>query len=376
MGVVLDNPQGKITAPLLDHTEHPSHKLYVIGITGTNGKTTVAHLLGEVLKEVGYKPFVLGTLNSGNKDLSTPEPLDILKFMNDHLEQGGTHFVMEVTSEGIDQERIKHIDFDVKVLTNITHDHLDYHKTFQRYEAVKQRFMAEGDAHKIYPANFAETSVDFKTKLVGDFNLLNMKAAVTVLRHIGISEKYICEVLSSCRPPRGRLENVEAGQKFMVLIDYAHTPDALQNALFTVKKIAKHRNGRLLLLFGCGGNRDKGKRVQMGRIAGEISDFFVVTDDNPRLEESQTIMDEIVQGIDLHFYDYVLIQDRRKAIEFIVNKAEGNDVIILAGKGHETYQVLKTETIYFDDQEEVTKAILHRLTKECSLNEHEWHDAR
>ncbi|WPD25031.1 MAG: UDP-N-acetylmuramoyl-L-alanyl-D-glutamate--2,6-diaminopimelate ligase [Candidatus Electrothrix scaldis] len=366
----MNNPQKEAISHLLNHSEHPSHNLYVIGITGTNGKTTVAHLLGEVLKTAGYKPFVLGTLNSGNKDLSTPEPLDILKFMEDHLAQGGTHFVMEVTSEGIDQERIKHVDFDVKVLTNITRDHLDYHKTFQKYEAVKQRFMAEGGAHKIYPENFAETSVAFPTQLVGDFNVLNIKAAVTVLRHIGISEKYISEVLSSCRPPKGRLENVEAGQKFMVLIDYAHTPDALENALLTVKKIAEQRQGRLLLLFGCGGNRDKGKRSQMGRIAGGISDFFVVTDDNPRLEESQGIMDEIVKGIDPACHDYILIQDRRKAIEFIVNEANGNDVVILAGKGHETYQVLKTETIYFDDQEEVTKAIVHRLTRDCHLYEH------
>jgi UDP-N-acetylmuramoyl-L-alanyl-D-glutamate--2,6-diaminopimelate ligase len=345
----------------LNHNEHPSHQLYVIGVTGTNGKTTVAHLLGEVLKAAGYKPFVLGTLNSGNKDLSTPESVDILKFMTDHLGQGGTHFVMEVTSEGIDQERIKHIDFDVKILTNITRDHLDYHKTFQRYKAVKMSFMNEGGAHKIYPENFIDTAVDFTTQLVGDFNLLNVKTAVTTLRHIGISEEQISGTLSSCCPPRGRLESVLAGQKVMVLIDYAHTPDALQNALLTVKKIAKDRNGRLLLLFGCGGNRDSGKRPQMGRVAGDISDFLVITDDNPRLEESQNIMHEIVQGISPDFHEYVLIQDRKKAIEFIINKSQDNDVVILAGKGHETYQVLKNETVYFNDQEEVTKAIMCQL---------------
>ncbi|WLE98807.1 MAG: UDP-N-acetylmuramoyl-L-alanyl-D-glutamate--2,6-diaminopimelate ligase [Candidatus Electrothrix communis] len=365
----MENPQKNNISHLLDPSEHPSHKLYVIGITGTNGKTTVAHLLGEVLTAAGCKPFVLGTLNSGNKDLSTPESLDILKFMQDHLDQGGTHFVMEVTSEGIDQERIKDIDFDLKLLTNITRDHLDYHKTFRKYEVVKLNFMNEGEAHKIYPEDFSETPVDFATQLVGDFNLLNIKAAITALRHVGISEKYISGTLSSCGPPRGRMENVEAGQKFMVLIDYAHTPDALEKALLTVKKVAKHRKGRLLLLFGCGGNRDCGKRIQMGRIAGEISDFFVITDDNPRLEESQSIMDEIVKGINPDFHDYVLIQDRKKAIEFIINKSENNDVVILAGKGHETYQVLKTETIYFDDQEEVTKAIVHRLTKEYPLQE-------
>ena len=343
-----------------NHSKHPSHKLYVIGITGTNGKTTVAHLLGEVLKSAGYKPFVLGTLNSGNKDLTTPESLDILNVMQDHLDQGGTHFVMEVTSEGIDQNRIKGIDFDVKLLTNITQDHLDYHKTFEKYEAVKLSFMNKGGAYKIYPKSFEKIPVDFTTQLVGDFNLLNIKAAVAVLKYIGISEKHISGTLSSCRPPRGRLENIDAGQQAMVLIDYAHTPDALHNALLTVKNIAAVRKGRVLLLFGCGGDRDRGKRYQMGKIAGDLADFFIITDDNPRSEDGQKIMKEIVKGIEPNFQNYTLIQDRKKAIAFIVNKSENNDVVLLAGKGHETYQVLQTETIHFDDREEVINAISNR----------------
>jgi UDP-N-acetylmuramoyl-L-alanyl-D-glutamate--2,6-diaminopimelate ligase len=182
---------------------HPSKGLYVIGITGTNGKTSVSYLIGEVLKSAGYKPFVLGTLNSENKDLSTPEPADIEKFMRDHLEQGGTHFIMEVPSEGINQARMLGIDFNIKLLTNITQDHLDYHKTFANYQQTKLSFMREGNAHKINPQDFRNEPINFTTKLLGHFNLLNIKAATSILRHINISETVIQKNLSSCSPPRG-----------------------------------------------------------------------------------------------------------------------------------------------------------------------------
>ncbi len=340
---------------------HPSNELYVIGITGTNGKTTVTYLIGEVLKAAGYNPFVLGTLNSGNNDLSTPEPSDISNFMRAHLDQGGTHFVMEVTSEGISQERVLGTNFDVKLLTNITQDHLDYHKTLKHYQRAKLGFMSEGGAHKIYPKNFEKEPIEFPTQLLGDFNLLNIKAAASVLRHIGIPERHIRKTLSSCVSPRGRMEKVDEGQSYMVLVDYAHTPDGLQNVLRTVKNIATARGGRLLALFGCGGNRDRGKRPKMGKIASEIADFLVIADDNPRSEEGQEIMAEILGGVDPDFHDHILIQDRRRAIEFIINKAQENDVVILAGKGHETYQVLKSKTIHFDEMEIASSAILNRI---------------
>ncbi len=337
---------------------HPSNDLYVIGITGTNGKTTVAYLLGEVLKSAGFNPFVLGTLNSGNKDLSTPLSEDIILFMRTHLQNGGTHFVMEVTSESIDQERIHGIDFNLKLLTNISHDHLDYHKTFSHYKNTKLGFMKEGIAQKIYPENFKKEPVLFTTRLLGHFNLLNIKAAASVARQLGISEKIIQRTLSSCAPPRGRLESVNNGQSFLVLIDYAHTPDGLENVLKTTKKLANTRKGRLLVLFGCGGNRDPLKRPKMGKIASDIADYLVITDDNPRLEASQNIMDEIQSGLNPEFHDYILIQNRQRAINHIIDNSELNDVVILAGKGHETYQILNSKTIHFDDREEASKAIL------------------
>lgn len=351
------------------HYGYPSKDLYVIGVTGTNGKTTVAYLLGEVLKAAGFSPFILGTLNSGNKDLSTPKAIDTLRLMRTHLDQGGTHFVMEVTSEGIHQSRVLGIDFNIKLLTNITQDHLDYHKTFENYQAVKLGFMSAGDAHKIYPEHFEKEPVDFSTLLLGHFNLLNIKATVRALRHMDISEPHIQQVLSSCSPPRGRLENVEKGQLYMVVIDYAHTPDALKNVLLTVKKIASHRGGRLLVLFGCGGNRDRGKRPKMGKVASDIADFLVITDDNPRSESSQHIMDEIVQGVAVNFKDFALIQNRKEAIKFIINQSHDKDVVILAGKGHETHQILQSDTIHFDDREEARKAIVVRLENETVIRD-------
>lgn len=340
--------------------EHPSNGLCVIGITGTNGKTTVAYLIGEVLKSAGYNVFVLGTLNSGNKDLSTPESSDILEFMSTHLDQGGTHFVMEVTSESICQKRIKNIDFDVKLLTNITEDHLDYHKTFSNYKKTKLDFMSDGAAHKIYPKCFGKESIDFSTRLLGQFNLQNIKAAACVLRYLGIGEYQIRNTLSSCLSPSGRLERVDKGQSFMVLVDYAHTPDGLENVLQTVKTIAEKRNGRLLVLFGCGGDRSSEKRPKMGRIASEIADYLVITEDNPRREDGLKIMSEISNGMDPGFHDFVLIQNRRSAIEFIIGESRNEDVVILAGKGHETYQIQKSTTVHFDDREEAAKAISTR----------------
>jgi len=352
-----------------NHYGHPSKELYVVGITGTNGKTTVSYLMGEVLKAAGHNPFVLGTLNSGNRDLSTPEAVDTLRLMRTHLDQGGTHFVMEVTSEGIDQSRILGIDFNLKILTNITQDHLDYHKTFENYKKTKLDFMCEGTSHKIYPEDFEKESIDFSTLLLGQFNLLNIKAAACGLRHMGIAEKYIKQTLSTCSAPRGRLENVEKGQPYMVIVDYAHTPDALENVLSTVKALSSKRQGNLFVLFGCGGNRDKGKRAKMGKIASEIADFMVITDDNPRSEASQDIMHEIVAGLPSDFKAYTLIQDRKEAIGFIINKAQDKDIVILVGKGHETYQVLKSETIHFDDREEARDAIVLRLKKEALSND-------
>ncbi|MDQ7090618.1 MAG: Mur ligase family protein [Methylococcales bacterium] len=197
-------------------------------MTGTHGKTSVSYLIGEVLKSAGYKPFVLSPLNSDNQDPSSSKPSDIERVMNDHLNQGGTHFIMEVTSEGIDQARLLGIDFNIKLLTNITPNHLDYHKTFENYKQTKLNFMRDGKAHKIHPQNFKQESIDFTTKLLGDFNRLNIKAATNVLRYLKISEEVIQTTLSSYLPAKKGLETVDAGQDSTLLVDDAHTSDGLK----------------------------------------------------------------------------------------------------------------------------------------------------
>ncbi len=348
-----------------NHVRPQSDDLYVIGITGTNGKTTVAHLIGEALKSAGCHPFVLGTLNSGNRDLSTPELVDTLELMRAHKANSGTHFVMEVTSEGIDQARVSGIHFDIKLLTNITQDHLDYHKTIKRYRDTKIGFMNEGPGHKIFPTQYKKEQIGFATELLGQFNHHNIQAAACVLRHMGISEDFIQNSLSSCPPPKGRLESVALGQPFLVLVDYAHTADGLDNVLRTVKQVATERHGRLLVLFGCGGDRDRGKRPHMGRIASSMADVLVITDDNPRSESSSKITSEISDGIIRPEFEYSVIHDRKTAIEYIISRSGPRDVVILIGKGHETYQIVKDEVFHFDDVE-VAKTAIQDLKSEVA----------
>lgn len=365
MRISQTNPQGDADTVHLQTQAHPHHHpsqdLYVIGITGTSGKTTTAYLIGEVLKKAGCKPFVLGTLNATNQGLTTPEAPDIANVMSTHLKQGGTHFILEVTAEGIDQERINGIDFDIKILTNISQDHLEHHKTYQNYENAKLKFMRTGCAHKIYPESFQKSPIQFIPKMLGDFNLLNIQAATSALRHMGIQETLINTTLEACQPPHGRMDSIEMGQPYLVLIDNAHTPVGLDNLLKTAKALAEARNGRLLALFGCSGNQDREKRPQMGLIAGNIADVLVITDDNPGPEHSRTILNEIIQGVDMDSTQCFQIQNRRSAIKHIIDSAETNDVVVLAGKGQETSQIVGSQSKHFDDREEATNAITVRM---------------
>ncbi|MCP4051222.1 MAG: UDP-N-acetylmuramoyl-L-alanyl-D-glutamate--2,6-diaminopimelate ligase [bacterium] len=334
---------------------YPSKSLKVIGVTGTNGKTTTTNLIARGLQEAGYKPYVSGTLNS---ELTTPESLDIQELMAEHLKNGGTHFIMEVSSHGIDQGRIAGIDFDIKILTNITQDHLDYHKTFENYKKTKLSFMQENDKSiKIYPEQYKKINIFFESPLIGRFNYENMQAAVLALQSCGISDDLIKTALQKARPPAGRFENINTGQSFMVIIDYAHTPDGLKNILMESKHLADNRKGRLLTVFGCGGDRDRGKRPKMGKIASEYSAYFIITQDNPRTEDPEQINNDIIQGIDLETCNYEIILDRREAIKSAIAKAEAKDVVVIAGKGHEQYQILASRKIHFDDKEEAVKAI-------------------
>ncbi|RAP34362.1 hypothetical protein DID77_01360 [Candidatus Marinamargulisbacteria bacterium SCGC AG-439-L15] len=335
----------------------PSKKLCVIGITGTNGKTTVASLVAQLLEKVGYKPAVLGTLSSA---LTTPESLDTQEFMADHYLNGGTHVVMEVSSHGIDQNRVDEIDFDYKLLTNISQDHLDYHGTFENYRSVKMRFMSDFPGAPIYPEEYQATEIAFKSPLLGQFNYDNMKAAVTLLQKLGIDDDSINSGLSVAKAPPGRFELIDEGQDFLTIVDYAHTPDGVSNVLKTAREIANAQCGRVLTLFGCGGDRDRLKRPLMREAVVAYSDYYIITQDNPRTEDESQIVQDIIQGLDKDSEQYDIINDRREAISSLIEKARKGDVVMIVGKGHETYQILKSGTIDFDDRKEA-RSVLRRM---------------
>ncbi|NDC82154.1 UDP-N-acetylmuramoyl-L-alanyl-D-glutamate--2,6-diaminopimelate ligase [bacterium] len=335
-----------------EYFDYPSRNLQVVGVTGTNGKTTTTHLIYNGLKAAGFSPEILGTLNA---ELTTPESWDIARRMAAHRNVGGTHFVMEVSSHAIDQHRVDGIDFDVKLLTNITQDHLDYHKTFEAYRETKLRFMA-GPGRSIFPAEFTQTVLGFQVPLPGRFNTENFQAAVAVLRALDVSDHVISSAMASASAPPGRFELVKEGQPFDVIVDYAHTPDGLENVCLEAQRIARNRNGQFVVVFGCGGDRDRSKRPKMGRIAERLADRVIVTSDNPRSEVPGAITDDILAGLEAP-ERAVVILDRREAIRVAIQQAKPNDVVMVAGKGHETYQILGSETIHFDDRDECRKAI-------------------
>ncbi|MFC1753487.1 Mur ligase family protein [Thermoproteota archaeon] len=335
----------------------PSKKMKVVGVTGTNGKTTVTHLTAQALREAGFKPYVLGTMNS---DLTTPESLDIQKLMADHLNTGGTHFIMEVSSHGIDQSRVLAIDFDVKLLTNITQDHLDYHKTIREYKRVKQHFMQMWPGLSIMPEQFKMIELPFPVPLPGRFNYENIQAATAILRALDSPDSSIFQSMRNAKAPAGRFEQILLGQPFKVIVDYAHTPDGLKNVLIEGRHMADQNQGRLAAVFGCGGDRDRNKRHKMAGVAETYSDFVFVTQDNPRTESQSQIIADIIKGFSKEFKRFKHINERDKAIREAVFWAGENDVVIIAGKGHEDYQILETGKIHFDDREKASEALNER----------------
>lgn len=330
-----------------DYYGRPSESLCVIGVTGTNGKTTVTFLVQQLLEKLGASVALSGTLTN---PLTTPESLDLQRMMAEHLQNGGTHFVMEVSSHGIDQDRIAEIDFDVTCLTNISQDHLDYHESLEAYRACKMRFMqGYGNVAKLFPEDIEEIVVPKTLPLLGSFNRLNVQAAVGIVQALGYDADTIASLIPELKAPPGRFEPVDCGQGFTVIVDYAHTPDALENVLKTGRELL-NGNARLIGVFGCGGDRDRGKRPLMGGIAGSLCDLVVVTSDNPRSEDPKQIIDDILEGMP-EAAESLVIPDRQLAIETAIDRAHVGDVIIIAGKGHETYQILPTGRIDFDDRE-------------------------
>jgi UDP-N-acetylmuramoyl-L-alanyl-D-glutamate--2,6-diaminopimelate ligase len=364
----------------------PTHELQVAGVTGTNGKTTTAFLVYAILAAAGRRPGLLGTIESrvGGERRSvvrtTPEAIDLQRTFREMLEVGDRTCSMEASSHASELHRLDRVRFSCLVFTNLSQEHLDFHGTMERYFAAKrQLFVADEpppaainvgdewgrrlaaerpDALTFGTAPGAEIGPDalagIDLKLRGRFNLENALGALAAARLLGVDDAAVAHGLESIRGVPGRFESVEEGQPFDVIVDYSHKPAALESVLQTARELA---SGRVICVFGCGGDRDRGKRPLMGRVASSLADLAIVTSDNPRSEDPAAIIDEILGGV---VGDVEVEQDRALAIARAIERAGEGDVVVIAGKGHEQGQELADRTIPFDDRE-VARETLRRL---------------
>lgn len=382
---------------------NPAKKLRLIGATGTNGKTTTCFLLKSILDGLGYKTGLVGTVKNMVCDkeypakLTTPDPFELNGLFAAMVEAGCEFCVMEVSSQALAQQRVAGLHYEVALFTNLTQDHLDYHGNFENYIAAKHKLFENCDVAVVncddeaYTAMVADTAckvvtysansdnADFSAKNVsfrpdgvsyflvgigkivkinmlipGGFTVYNSMSAAVCAVELGLPLDKIAAALGASKGVPGRIEVVPTDTDYTVIIDYAHSPDGLENILASLRKIATNR---IITVFGCGGDRDKTKRPKMGKIAADMSDFVIVTSDNPRTEEPQTIVDEVVEGTKGASIPVVAIVDRTDAIEFALNEANAGDIVLLAGKGHETYQILGKEKIHYDEREIVAKLL-------------------
>jgi len=390
---------------------NPSKKLKIIGVTGTNGKTTVATLLFSIATELGYKSGLISTVENiigTKKDITlqndkgpgtTPDPIFLNKLLNRMIEEGCEYVFMEVSSHALDQGRVAGIKFTGGIFTNLTHDHLDYHKDINNYFLAKKKFFEmlpknsfalsnmddsygnaiceniEAYSHfygfgekgevvdfygNILSSDFKGLSLDvngeeFHSKLLGKFNAYNVLAVLGASKLLGFDIEKVKKVLNNINPPRGRFDYFLSKNNVTIIIDYAHTPDALEKVLLTVKEIKKPEN-RIISLFGCGGDRDPSKRAKMGLIGASLSDIAIFTSDNPRSEDPDKIIDEMKNNLSGdEFVKVITIRDRRLAIGESVKLAKDGDIILCAGKGHEEYQEIKGVKYHFSDIEEYRK---------------------
>jgi len=382
--------------------EHPTRELQVAGVTGTNGKTTTAFLLFAILAAAGRRPGLLGTIENrvgGERRAAvrtTSEAIDVQRLLREMLDSGDRSCAMEATSHGSALKRLLGIRFAVLVFTNLSQDHLDFHGTLEEYFQAKRRLFTEPDVDGRRPpavvnvddehgarlaadlealgerpstfslaeltdlevtaagARFRLGGLDIATKLRGRFNVENVLGAVKAAQLLGVEGDAIARGVGHVAGVPGRFEAVDEGQPFTVLVDYAHTPEALENVLSEARGITA---GRLLCVFGCGGDRDRGKRPLMGEVVERLADLGIVTSDNPRSEDPEAIIDEIVGGMS---GEARVEPDRESAIVAALEAAEGGDVVVIAGKGHEQGQEFADRTIPFDDRE-VARDALRRL---------------
>ena len=382
--------------------DNPSSKLKLIGVTGTNGKTTVASLLYQLFKKSGYKTGLLSTVQIlvdttvFNATHTTPDSVTINSYLHQMVLLGVDYCFMEVSSHGIHQKRTEGLEFAGGIFTNLSHDHLDYHVSFASYRDVKKSFfdslpktafaltnlddkngnvmlqntkarkrtyalktLADYKA-KIIEKSFSGTLIsindtEFWTKLIGNFNAYNLAAIIGVAYELGLEKIEILTIISQLESVSGRFEHLVSDNGVIAIVDYAHTPDALKNVLETINNIRKN-NEKLITVIGCGGDRDKTKRPKMAHIASQLSTQAIFTSDNPRTENPDTILEEMEEGVSAeNLKKIITISDRRQAIKTACKFSEAGDILLIAGKGHENYQEISGERFHFDDLVEVKK---------------------
>ena len=384
---------------------NPAGEMTMIGITGTNGKTTTTYLVKHILEDcLGAKVGLVGTIQNmiGDEVLhterTTPESLELQALFRHMADAGCTHVVMEVSSHALSLHRVDGVTFDVGVFTNLTQDHLDFHKTMEEYCRAKAMlfarskvgavnvddpwakeilahatcpvitYSAKGQAaleatdirlephHVAFTAHYQGTETACTLGIPGAFSVYNALSALSAALALGIAPEKAAASLATARGVKGRAEVVPTpGKDYTVLIDYSHTPDSLENILKTVREFAR---GRVIAVFGCGGDRDPIKRPIMGKIAADLADLVVVTSDNPRTEDPMAIIDQILVGIPKDQTPTTVIENRRQAIRWAMDNAQAGDVIVLAGKGHETYQEIGHEKFHLDEREEVAAHLM------------------
>jgi UDP-N-acetylmuramoyl-L-alanyl-D-glutamate--2,6-diaminopimelate ligase len=396
--IQVDDERAVMAALAANFYGHPTRELHLVGVTGTNGKTTTTYLIESILKAAGHDAAVLGTIEHRGPGFelaaqrTTPEAPDLEKMFKQVVDAGWKDAVMEVSSHAIAMKRVAGLHFEIAVFTNLSRDHLDFHGDMESYFQAKKKLF-EGvngvtprvmvlnadderyddlrsidptrvisygiqDGAEIRPLRYhfgwdgteatyklRSAEIDIQTSLMGKPNLYNIGAALGTAVALGISRDAMARGIRHLANVPGRFESVIAGQNFRVIVDYAHTDDALQNVLNSAREIT---SGKLIVVFGCGGDRDRSKRPLMGEVAARGSDFVVVTSDNPRTEDPMAIIAEIEKG--MKGARYTVIPDRREAIRVALTEARPNDTVVIAGKGHETYQTIGTTSFPFDDR--------------------------
>jgi len=374
----------------------PSKKLTVIGVTGTDGKTTTSHMIYEILKSAGKKVSLISSIHAQIDEklydtgfhVTTPDPVALQKFLKEVVDSHSEFLVLEVTSHGLDQNRIFGIGFKFAVLTNITHEHLDYHKSFENYILAKARLFKGAKVNilnlddptfskikklaggKIITysidkkADFASKNFSLKLKISGDYNLSNALCAAALATQAGISKRIIIKALNNFQGVKGRMEEVDMGQDYQVIVDFAHTPNGLKQALKSLRSRGEEQGARIIAVFGAAGERDKLKRLKMGKIAAGYADICVLTAEDPRSEKVEDICWQIAQGLvksgKKEGSDFYKIYDRQKAIEFAVKLAKPDDIVVCFGKSHEKSMCFGKKEYPWDEFKAVERAIAKR----------------